>query len=193
MPSSPLWFLLIVRREGITIVFDRVVLSVLLVSAVIVAWTDTEQHRIPNALTLPMITSGMIYHGVVSGIAGVYDAGIGVLTGAGIFLIPVMIGVMGAGDLKLLMAWGAWGGWSVLLSALFYGFTMLGIIASLVWMIDMATKAESRAWFKQIALAVTTQNTRLLTYPPKSRLWLPVGTLLSGGMVCLMFRASGGF
>jgi prepilin peptidase CpaA len=84
-------------------------LLILAVAGVAVV-TDLRRRRIPNALTVPAMVVGLAAHGLASGLSGLGAAATGLLLGAALFLIPVAMGGMGAGDLKLLAALGALGG-----------------------------------------------------------------------------------
>lgn len=77
--------------------------GVLLVAAAI----DHRYHRIPNLLTYPTMVIALTFHGLTNGLDGLLFSAGGVAMGIGILILPYMIGVMGAGDAKLLGAVGA--------------------------------------------------------------------------------------
>jgi prepilin peptidase CpaA len=79
-------------------------LSMLLVTAVVY---DIGIHKIPNFLTYPTIVGALIYHFLTEGPDGVFMGTKGLVLGMGLFIIPYMVGVMGAGDVKLMGAIGA--------------------------------------------------------------------------------------
>lgn len=69
--------------------------------------TDLRGHRIPNALTLPAICMGILLQSLATGWSGAGQAMAGVLAGLACFA-PFYLGKgMGAGDVKLLAAVGA--------------------------------------------------------------------------------------
>jgi prepilin peptidase CpaA len=78
---------------------------VVLTAAVIAAATDIWKFRVYNALTLPLLVSGLIYHALRSELT---DSLLGVLFGFAALILLYVIGGMGAGDVKLLAAVGAW-------------------------------------------------------------------------------------
>jgi prepilin peptidase CpaA len=78
-----------------------------LVIASIACWTDLRTRRIPNVLTLCAAGAGVAFHAFVSG-NGPLLALAGWLTGVLLFAPLFMLRGMGAGDLKLLAAFGAW-------------------------------------------------------------------------------------
>lgn len=86
-----------------------IALPILVVSAIAVV-TDLRQRRIFNVLTMPAMVAGLVLNTVSNGIGGLGWAFAGLLLGAALFFVPVALGGMGAGDLKLLAALGAIGG-----------------------------------------------------------------------------------
>lgn len=78
--------------------------------AAVAVVTDLRRRRIPNALTVPAVVVGLAANAFVAGLAGLGWATAGLLIGGSLFLVPVTLGGMGAGDLKLLAALGALGG-----------------------------------------------------------------------------------
>jgi prepilin peptidase CpaA len=84
--------------------------ALVLTGAGVAVVTDLRRRRIYNALTVPAMAIGLVVNTVVDGPRGLHWAATGLLLGAALFLIPVAMGGMGAGDLKLLAALGAIGG-----------------------------------------------------------------------------------
>jgi prepilin peptidase CpaA len=80
----------------------------------IAALTDLRRFKVYNVLTLPLLLSGLVYHSVAGGLseagwtAGFLNSLLGVLCGAGILFLCYLMGGMGAGDVKLMAALGAW-------------------------------------------------------------------------------------
>ena len=78
------------------------------VVAIVAAVIDLRRFRIPNALTFPLCLSGMLFHSLMGGVSGLqYSVG-GIVIGIVALLLFYIMGVMGAGDVKLLAACGAW-------------------------------------------------------------------------------------
>ena len=59
-------------------------------------------------MTLPLIVSGLVYHAVVGGSSGFATSVAGFAFGLGVLIVPWLLGLMGAGDAKLLAGVGAW-------------------------------------------------------------------------------------
>jgi prepilin peptidase CpaA len=81
---------------------------VVLVATLIAAIFDVWKYKVYNALTLPLLLSGLLYHGAFGGWAGLADSGLGMLFGFAVLLLFYSMGGMGAGDVKLMAAIGAW-------------------------------------------------------------------------------------
>ena len=78
-------------------------LSILLLAS----WTDLQQHRIPNVLSLGGILLALALQTWVSGVSGLATGLAGAAVGIGILLPFYMLKGMGAGDVKLMGAVGA--------------------------------------------------------------------------------------
>jgi prepilin peptidase CpaA len=88
--------------------FIRMVLMV--AAAAVAVVTDMRERRIPNLLTLPLATAGLIVGAGSAGLGGLVMALVGCLTGGLLFLLPAAKLGWGMGDLKLAAALGALGG-----------------------------------------------------------------------------------
>ena len=122
-----------------TFTFVFVVMSVL---------CDLTTRRIPNVLTFGAAIAGIAIHGYLSGISGVGTAVAGWFVGAAIFFPVFVLGGMGAGDIKLLGAIGAWlGPMTALLVALYSGIAG-GIMALFVALMSgYLKKAFTNIWY----------------------------------------------
>jgi prepilin peptidase CpaA len=93
---------------------------------------DLRERRIPNWLTLGAAVAGVGYHVALAGPSGLLTAGAGWLVGVAIFFLPFALGGLGAGDIKLLAALGAWLGpqdvtWLALFTGVAGGVLALGV------------------------------------------------------------------
>ncbi len=87
-----------------TYIFLISILSFALIGAAV---TDVRSSKIPNIITFPLASIGLIIHGISDGVEGVLFSLEGLALGFGLLLIFYMLGGMGAGDVKLLSAVGA--------------------------------------------------------------------------------------
>jgi len=84
--------------------------------------SDVRTRRIPNALTFGAAAVALVYGLVGGGLPGLGTAAGGWLVGCGLFLPFFLLGGMGAGDVKLLAALGAWlGPYMTVWAALYAG------------------------------------------------------------------------
>jgi prepilin peptidase CpaA len=119
------------------------------VAAVAAAW-DVRTRRIPNALSFGAAAAAIAAHGFVAGTAGAGWSLAGWLAGVALFLPFFALGGMGAGDVKLLAALGAWLGpsatiWIALFSTIAGGVIGLAVaigfgyltqaFANIAWMV----------------------------------------------------------
>lgn len=79
--------------------------------------TDLKSRRIPNIITGPAMLLALAYHGMTNGLDGLAFAGLGLVLGLAVMLVPFFLGVMGAGDVKLMAAAGAFLGPYLVLDA----------------------------------------------------------------------------
>ena len=70
-------------------------------------WIDVKEKIIPNWLTFSLILSGLIINLYLAGWSGLLFSLQGLGAGLGIFLIPFILGGLGAGDVKLIAGIGA--------------------------------------------------------------------------------------
>ncbi len=90
---------------------DSYLLLAALLLAVAAAIIDLRQHRIPNWLTYPGIVAGIGLRGAVLGWKGLETALTGCLLAGGIMFVFFAVRAMGAGDVKIMAAIGAFVGW----------------------------------------------------------------------------------
>ncbi len=87
-------------------------MSILTVSIVCVASIacaiDLRERRIPNWLTFGAALAGIAYQLYMHGMEGFWAGGAGWLVGIAVFFAPFALGGLGAGDVKLVAALGAW-------------------------------------------------------------------------------------
>ena len=107
-------------------VIDTVEWSVIAGLALVAAAGDLRTGRIPNLLTFGAAAGGLLFSTLHAGLPGLGAAGLGYLVGVATFFPLFAVGGMGAGDVKLLAAFGAWLGpvgvlWAALWASLIGG------------------------------------------------------------------------
>ena len=135
--------------------------TILIVSAII----DIRVQKIPNLLTFPTMIIGIIYHCVINKWEGLVFSIEGLALGTVLFIIPYMMGGMGAGDAKLVGAVGAIiGPKGVAIASLFIAIAG-GVYALIVFLLNMeySKKFISRNTLMLKTFAFTRQ---LMPIPP---------------------------
>ena len=94
--------------------------------------TDLYNRRIPNWLVFPYWLAGIVVQGVLFGWHGIGQSLAGAGLAIGVFGLLFLLGGMGAGDVKLLAAAGAWIGPKQMVFALIFTALVGGVIV-VVW------------------------------------------------------------
>ena len=97
--------------------------SVVVALVVLACITDVRTRRIPNVLTFGATIAALVFYGSTAGTSGLATSVGGWMVGAALFLPVFALRGMGAGDVKLLAAVGAWLGplpvaWVALVTAI---------------------------------------------------------------------------
>ncbi|HNY13549.1 MAG TPA: A24 family peptidase [Candidatus Wallbacteria bacterium] len=116
---------------------DIILFSILFISL----YTDLKSGKIYNWVTLPAMAGGLLLNFMISGqataYAGLLNSVYGILVALIIFVLPYLIGALGGGDVKLLMAIGALKGYVFL----FYSVLAIGVVSFFlslfVFLLDM--------------------------------------------------------
>lgn len=106
----------------------------ILFMSVVAMGCDIAFGRIFNWLTISMAFLGLIYAVTTQGWSGLGSALLGMLAGLLLYGWMFWMGVLGGGDVKLLMALGAWGGPHYALHVALLG-VLLGGVMALAWLI----------------------------------------------------------
>lgn len=108
--------------------------------AIVAAVSDLRSRRLPNALTFGAAVVGVAVHFAIAGWAGLGFALTGWALGLAVFFPVYALGGMGAGDVKLLAAFGAWLGPMGALWTALYGAIAGGVLALVVSLASGYTK-----------------------------------------------------
>jgi prepilin peptidase CpaA len=94
--------------------------------------TDFRSRRIPNVLTFGASAAALVFGVISGGAAGLGWSAAGWAVGCAVFLPWFLLGGMGAGDVKLLAALGAWAGPSTAVWMALYAGIAGGVFAIIV-------------------------------------------------------------
>ncbi|PLT44970.1 Type IV prepilin peptidase TadV/CpaA [Paenibacillus pasadenensis] len=90
-------------------------------------WSDIRTMRIPNALTGGFFVAGLLAHAAAEGGAGLGQSALGAAAGFIPLALLYLLRGIGAGDVKLFAAIGAWTGAAAVLELLLYSMLAGGI------------------------------------------------------------------
>lgn len=136
--------------------------------------SDVRFHRIPNWLTLPALFGALIASPWVGATSGPLEAAVGAALGLALLIGPYALGGMGAGDVKALMALGAWLGPVAIVGA-----TAWAVIAGSVFAVTMLSLHGEIIPFAQRwgrTLLKTLTSGRVAYMPPEA------GSIAAGGI-----------
>lgn len=170
-------------------------LTVVLVGVVIAATTDAWKFRVYDVLTVPLLATGVVYHGLIAGAAGVVECLLGILIATGPLLWPYSQGGMGAGDLKLMLGIGAWLGPWVALHVLIASGLETGVyaIGLLLWRsLTSGSRTYNQGvwahgWPTGTAAEPRGTLTARLQAPDRRRNVIPFAVLVALGVVLTAF------
>jgi prepilin peptidase CpaA len=117
--------------------------AVVMVAALFSAFTDLWKFKVYNLLTIPLLFSGFIYHGIVGGAPEFSISLMGALFGFASLIVLYVMGGTGAGDVKLMSAVGAWLGLPMIYHVFIASAIAQGLYA--VVLIVMSSKPKD-AW-----------------------------------------------
>ncbi|UVI33568.1 A24 family peptidase [Paenibacillus spongiae] len=121
--------------------------------------SDVRTMRIPNALTVPAFAAGLIYHLAVEGMEGSVYAIVGAFTGFAPFFVLHLLKGIGAGDVKLFAALGAWIGSYSVLQTMMYAILYAGAVGLALLLMRRSFSQRVMAW--AVMLLVPRQSGRM--------------------------------
>jgi prepilin peptidase CpaA len=98
-------------------------------TGVVACVTDLASRRVPNVLTFGSALTGLAWHAWVGGVAGAGWSVAGWAVGLAVLMPLYLLRTLGAGDVKLLAAFGAWLGPAGVAWAGLYGTIAGGVLA----------------------------------------------------------------
>jgi prepilin peptidase CpaA len=162
---------------------DSIIVVALMIVLLIAVVTDLRSSRIPNWLTFPAMGFALAGHAWLGSMHGVLFSLAGLGTGLGLFFLIYLAGGIGAGDVKLMAAIGAFVGVYGVLSCAWLAMVVGGVyaIAAMCYQWGLARAGQRLVYAAYGAVLVGGSAwTRELGLPFKLRYGLAIagGTLL---------------
>jgi prepilin peptidase CpaA len=171
---------------------------VVFIAVLAMAVIDVWQFRVHNVLTLSLLGSGLIYHGLTGGMAGLGYGLLGVVFGVSALLLFCLMGGIGAGDVKLLAGVGAWLG----LPLTFYVFIASSLATGLYSMALLLTGDRPRetwvnlqiAWYRLKAvgryLGSESDVERAVARADRRQRLVPFAAMVAVGLIVALLASS---
>jgi len=136
--------------------------------------SDVRSHRVPNLLTFPALLGALLVSPWLGATSGPAEAATGAALGFALLVGPYTIGGMGAGDVKALMALGAWLGPQAILGAAAWALLAAGGFGLILLALRGELVAFASRWGRNL---FGTLSLRRLTYEPP-----PAGSAAAHGI-----------
>lgn len=178
--------------------FWYITCAVLVPGTLWASWIDYAERRVPNWLNLALLLAGFAVQTACFGATGAWTALLGMLVGFGLLIIPWMMHGMGAGDVKLMAAIGAWLGPMLT----FYSFAVGAVVGGIAAVVMILSTGRLRMASANLAVilhkcsssrTMFTEYGGAKTFGETSQL-LPYGVPLTAGtLLVLGFKMLGGW
>lgn len=143
---------------------------------IVAAIYDIKSRRIPNWLTFGGIILGILSHSFSNGWSGLIFSLSGFLLGSAILIVPFILRGMGAGDVKLLAAIGAFVGFHSVVYVAVFGALMGGAMAAIT--------AIRKNMLREALMGIMMRN-------PSTQIFIPYGAAIAAGTLMEIVRLNG--
>lgn len=141
--------------------------------------SDTLFSKIPNLFNLVCVLFAFSYHIYNSGLAGFSLAFFGLLAGLALFLVPFLMGGMGAGDVKALAVLGALLGPATILQVFIYTGLWGGIMGLLQCLFVPKLRKTCLEWIRALRAGMLPANS--IADIPRQTLRFPYAAAIAFG------------
>ena len=128
--------------SGIT--YTQLMIATVVPCTVLACWIDYSARKVPNWLNAALAAGGIIAQTAYFGTSGLWASLLGMAVGLGVLIVPWAMHGMGAGDVKLMAAIGAWFGPWMCFLAFAIGAVVGGVISVVII-------TAARKWFHAAA------------------------------------------
>jgi len=156
------------------------------------SYTDLVKKKIPNGLTLTALCTGLCFMLIIRGFDGFLYSLFGVGVGFLLFLVPFALRMVKGGDVKLLMAVGAWLGPADTFSIFFVTCLIGGVVALLALLVSKQSRQALHAGGQILKSAVLTGDPDEIARAERNGTsgWVPYGVVI--GISTLVILSMGG-
>lgn len=160
---------------------QRAVVPVVIAVIAIAAYTDWRWRLIKNTLTLPAMALGLLLHFLGNGWFGLLSGLAGLAVGFALMTIPLALGQMGGGDVKLMAALGSLLGAYAILNVFLYT-TLAGGLLAMGFALFQGEGLNTlrRTWHLAIGLFIL-RTRPILTTEPGQAVAMPYGLAIAAG------------
>jgi prepilin peptidase CpaA len=120
--------------------------------------SDVRFHRIPNWLTLSALFGALLASPWAGATSGPIESAAGAALGFALLVGPYALGGMGAGDVKALMALGAWLGPVSAIEATAWAVIVAGVFSVIMLSLNGEIIAYARRWARMIVKSVASRK-----------------------------------
>lgn len=160
---------------------------VILVLAIFATLTDLLRGKIYNIMTFPAVLSGLIYSCAQDGLNGL-AASLGAVTVALlVFGVLYLLKVISAGDVKYLMALGAWGGVRFTLDVALLSLFIGGALAVVI-LIVKKQMPSFLSKLRRLVLSLVVKELEVEIPKANEQLKMPYGVPMSTAAVLLLLK-----
>ena len=168
--------------------FDRIVVIILFSILIIASISDLFYKKIPNWLTFPSLVCGIFFQLILGGSDGLFSSLQGIAIGFVLTFILYLAGGLGAGDVKLMAAIGAFLGPKEIFLAFIFSSLLSGVYAIILLAIHGFIFQTLKRYFNIFKTLVMTLQ--LIYIPPLSderRLGVRFGIMIALGTLLTKF------
>ncbi len=149
----------------------------------VAAFIDIKYRKIPNWLTFPAMLSGIAIN-LILNFKNWHFPLLGLIVGYLILIIPFLLGGIGAGDVKLLMALGAFLGMRKIIVVGLYGGIAGGLLSLFVLLHQIGTmNVEFKLFSLVTSIWDKEMRGKMLTPGQRSKLTVPYGLAIYIGLL----------
>ena len=154
------------------------------VVSVVAAYCDIKTRKIPNRLTMPSLTAGLLFNLMLGGWAGLKNSLLGLLVGVCCMLFWIL-GMLKAGDIKLYMAAGAIAGWRFTVYLVVSSIIIGGVVSAVILIRNKNIRLVCRNIKHYILYLIHTKSFQTYT-PATADSYFSFGSCIAAGAVLSM-------